>query len=307
MALTNDTGTTGLPVQLGQGQSVINQYGISVTGGSTVNPSPTYVSQPGTSMSKVYMGPVVKRENQGPTYGPVGFGGGGNLDFTGSEELTYEEARMAPLSWSEAKRRDFISKGILYKIPGFDADMGMPEVMSAWDDMVKASQAYTTETSKWSPWDVMNSYQKDAKSGTIKSKDGDWLLDAATGEKIKYIGPKTKTTTDKKIDLSSAEDVKAITTQMLTELLGRAPSSEELAKYRASINGYEGANPLNTVTTSHLDDRGEVVSQDTTSSGGVTDAARQSLIQGQVVGTDEFGKYQSGTTYFNALMQMLGG
>lgn len=297
------------------GAAALQSAGIPVTGGSTVNPGSFdmsqftggYTPEPGTPTSKVYLGPTAKRKNAGPDRGPVGFGGGGNIDFTGSEEMNYSEAKLIPLEWDAAKKRDFISKGILYKIRGFNADMGMPELMDAWDDMVKSAQAFSTDKQKWTPWDVMNSYQKDEKSGTIKSKDGDWLLDAATNEKIKYIGPRTKTTTDKRINLSSAEDVRAITTQMLTELLGRAPTPDELAKYRTSINGYESDNPEITKTTSHYDDQKEVVSQESTTAGGTTDAARQSLIQDSAVKTQEYGKFQSGTTYFNALMQMLGG
>src|SRR6478752_5526588 len=104
MALTNDTGNTGLPVQLGQGMDVLRQNGISVTGGSTVNPSTTFVSQPGTPMSMVYLGGAIGKGDQdryvkprgaGPDSGPVGFGGyrSGNLDYTGTREVTYEDAR----------------------------------------------------------------------------------------------------------------------------------------------------------------------------------------------------------------------
>lgn len=331
MALINDTGNTGLPSQLGQGQSILDQMGIGVTGGSTVSPSGMFTvgGKPGpgskvylgynfdrslltggsTTTGKVYdpdRGSFVQQRSTTSSQGPYAPGYNPN---SSQSQVDYNDAIGVPMTWSEAQKRDFISKGILYKIPGFGPDMGMPEVMDAWKSLVDSSVEFSQNSNKpWSPQDVMNSYANDNKNfGTVKSKDGDWLLDAATGERIKYIGPRTKTTTDRRIDLSSAEDVKALTTQMLTELLGRAPTAEELAKYRSSINNYEDANPAVTTTISHLNDRGEVESQDQSTVGGTTDAARQSLIQDSVTGTQEFGKYQSGTTYFNALLQMLGG
>ncbi len=296
-------------------------YGIDVTGGSSVS-VPGYSTSSVNPTTKIYMGSgfnrdafmgkatgtgkvydpdrgsfVQQRGTSGPGQGPLNPDG----DFT-----SYDEANMIPGSWTDAQKRDFISKGILYKLPGFNADMGMPEIMKEWGNLVDNAAILSRTGKDWSPWMVMESYANDDKGfGTIKK--GDWLYDAATGEKIKYVGPKTKTTTDKRIDLSSAEDVKAITTQMLTELLGRAPTVEELAKYKTSINGYESSNPAVTTTTSHLDDQGEVTAQDSVTEGGATDAARSTLIQDAATKGPEYGKFQSGTTYFNALMQMLGG
>jgi hypothetical protein len=258
----------------------------------------------------VYLGPKLgpKTQNKGPgPYAPGGVQGPGigNYDYTGKSEASYDSAKMMPLQWDEKQKKDFISKGILYKIPGFSADMGMPEVMSVWDDLVQSSMAFSKGGSNWSPWDVMDSYKKKENFGTIRR--GDWLYDAATGEKVKYVGPKTKTTTNKNINLSSAEDVKALTTQMLTELLGRAPTVEELAKYRASINGYENANPEITTTTSTLDDMGEVVSQSSKTTGGASQAAVSGLVTDAAKKGPEYGKFQSATTYYNALMQMITG
>jgi hypothetical protein len=236
------------------------------------------------------------------TSDPTGATKGGR----GNEYLDYANASTIPLSWSDKQKRDFISKGILYKMPGFNADMGMPEIVDAWGDIVDKAIALSTQGANWSPEDVINSYANDNKNfGTVKR--GDWLYDAASGEKVKYVGPRTKTTTDTRVNLSSAEDVKAITTSMLTELLGRAPTPKELAQYRSTITGYEEKNPEVSTTTSHLDDQGEVTKQDTKTSGGVTDAARQSLITEQATQGPEYGKYQSATTYYNAMMQMLGG
>jgi hypothetical protein len=151
----------------------------------------------------------------------------------------------------------------------------------------------------------MESYKTDGKFGTVRR--GDWLYDIATGEKVKYVGPKSKTTTNKNVNLSSPEDVRALTTQMLSELLGRAPTPEELSKYRAAINGYEEANPEVTTTTSTLNDQGEVVAQSSKTTGGASAAARGTLVEDAAKKGPEYGKFQSATTYFDAMMQMIGG
>lgn len=231
-----------------------------------------------------------------------------------SGSTTYQQAQSLPGTWynsDPSRYKSFVSKLIMYKYPGASADMGLPEAMSAWDDLLKMaitlnkSQGKNQKTN-WSPWDILESYNRPAGSmGTYKS--GDWLIDASTGEKVKYIGPKSKTTKQSVVDLSDAEQVQAIATQALTQLIGRAPTDKELAQFKATLNGYESKHPEITTTTEHYDDMGNVVASDVVHSGGVDEAARASLIGSKVQKTKEYGKYQSGTTYFNALMSMVGG
>lgn len=261
----------------------------------------------GGGVGPVYLGPMLGMKTKGPgPYAPTGQGPKfEGYDYTAKNEVPYEEAQTMPLTWSEKEKRDFVNKGILYKMPGFSADMGMPEIMDRWDDLAAMSSEWAKRGQRWSPWDIMESYKNDGKFGTVRR--GDWLYDAATGEKVKYVGPKTKTTTDKRVNLSSPEDVKALTTQMLSELLGRAPTVDELAKYRAAINGYEEANPEVTTTTTTLDDMGEAIAQDSKTSGGTSEAARSVLIQDSAKKGPEYGKHQAATTYFDAMMQMIGG
>lgn len=226
--------------------------------------------------------------------------------------VTADQARGEPIRWMREDPetlKKFVNTGILNKIPGFDVGMGLPEVMAAWDDLVKSSwavNAYLPDGSKMTPWDIMNSYSNQAnKFGSVRR--GDWLYDIATGEKLKYVGPKTKVSTQKKVDLSSPEDVRAIATNALSELLGRAPTPEELAQFRSSVNAFEESNPMVAVTTETLDDMGEVVNTSTQQSGGVSAEARALLVSDAAKKGPEYAKFQSGTTYWNALVQMMGG
>lgn len=237
-----------------------------------------------------------------------------NYNISETGDMTYAEAKALPMRWmneDKGKLEKLVNTGILRKVPGFKAGMGLPEIMSAWDTLLQQAWSMNTSGVKnngkpWTPEDILNTYSNEGMNyGTIKS--GDWIIDARTGERIKYVGPKSKTTTESRINLSSPEEVRALTTQMLTELLGRAPNDEEMGKYRASINGYENANPQTATTTQTLNDMGEVTNTDTKTSGGASQAALGSLVSEEAKKGPEYGKYQAGTTYFNALMQMLGG
>ncbi len=228
---------------------------------------------------------------------------------------SYQEAVIAPARWDEATLRKFVNQGIINKVPGFEPGMGLPQIQSAWQNMVEASIMFNQGRGEgdktWTPWDVLNTWS-DQKGKFGTKREGDWIFDVATGERIKYVGPTKKTVTDKKVDLSNPEDVKAIATQALRELLGRAPSAKELAQFRASINAEERANPLVTTTTQTLrpdieSGTVDVVASETQTTGGVSDAARAALISDPTRETKEYGKYQSATTYWDAMMQMLAG
>lgn len=246
----------------------------------------------------------------------VYLGGGAYQGSTFTRTYTpYSEAILDVTHWDDDQLRQFVNKGIVNKVPGFEVGMGLPQIQSAWQNMVEASilfnQSLKDNQTPWTPYDVMDTWaNQKGKFGT--QRQGDWIFDVATGERIKYVGPKSRTTTHKNVDLSSPEDVKALASQMLSELLGRAPTAKELAQFRASINAQEKASPEVTTVTQQLSPdlaTGEVrvADESSTTSGGVSDAARAALIQSPVQDTKEYGKYQAGTTYFDAMMQMIGG
>lgn len=238
----------------------------------------------------------------------------------GYDEMDYDTARLLPTGWSPERLKQFVNKGIMYGIPGFDVGMGMPEIVAAWDELVKASAAFSSKGGKkWSPWEVMESYggANAGKFGTMTK--GDWVYDVATGERLKYVGKTTRTSKSEQVDLSSPEEVQALVTQVLREALGRAPNAKELARFKATIAGFEKENPtVTTVTETATPESieaaklsgGDVFTgaeQKSVTSGGVTDAARAQLITDPTEETQEYGKFQAGTTYWDAMMQMIGG
>lgn len=310
-------------------------------GGGGTYGSPTSGDLPGTSSSNSSKDPLAltgmnQQQLSSGIFGAGGFSNSapqpGDDIFVGAQALgrpvgtrghdphrysgftTYQDAQALPGQWyanDPNLYKSFVSKLIMYKYPGASSDMGIPEAMSAWDDLLKMAITLNkaqgkNKTTNWTPWDILESYNR--KPGSMGThKEGDWLIDNATGERVKYVGPKTKTSTQRAIDLSDPKQVQAIAEQTLTQMIGRAPTTKELAQFKATLNGYERDHPEVTTTTDHYDDMGNVTASDVVHSGGVSDAARQSLISGGVKKTKEYGKYQSGTTYFNALMQMIGG
>jgi len=297
------------PYGVGGGASIASQYGVSISGGA-ITASAGGAAGAGT---QIFMG-TKKRSGTMQEIGPDGRRITVPTTGTEDEYISADEAYALPAIWAREdpkKLRDFVNKGIIAKIPGFDPDMGLPEIMDSWKAMVDASSELGSRGQKWTPWDIMDTYgNTKGKFGT--ERRGDFVYDVATNQAVKYVGPTSKTTKQSNVNLSSAEDVKAIAMQALREALGRAPTTEEVAKFKTTINQLERSSPEVTTTTSQLKPNlatGEVetVSQSSTTSGGVSQAAIQETISGAVQGTDEAGKYQAGTTYFNALMGLLGG
>ena len=74
----------------------------------------------------------------------------------------------------------------------------------------------------------------------------------------------------------------------------------------AAIAGFEKANPtITTATTNYVGD--DVTGQTSTTKGGVKDSARSLMAMEDVKADPEFGAYQASTTYFDAMMEMIGG
>ena len=271
-----------------------------------------------TGTSTIYMPGGFQPPADMPGYKKLQLYGPNALVDRGADKLTYDQAKGLPAQWIQTDPdmlKKLVNKGIINKVPGFDVGMGLPEIMSAWDDLVQASfaanQAGGANGKQWTPWDILDTYSSNKnKYGTVKK--GDWEYDVATGERIRYIGQTSKTTTSKSVNLSSLEDVQALTTQVLTQALGRAPTANELAQYKSTINGAQAKNPTVTTTTSQLSGdvatgNVETTAQNSITSGGFSNDAAAQMVQDQAKKGPEYGKYQSGTTYYNALMQMLTG
>lgn len=283
-----------------------SQYGINVQGGAVTSSTGVGTSASGDT---VYMGSQPRTSARELKLAGVG----GTAD-TGEQRLVYNDAVMLPLIWARddpGKLREFVNKGILSKAPGFDPDMGMPEIMDAWKKAVDASVEFGKSGAKWTPWDVLDSYGNKKGSMGTTVQNG-WVIDLSTGKRIGYKGSLTKKTKRSEVNFTSPEEVHAIMNQALADALGRAPTDNELAQFRASVSSMEASRPAVSEVITQLKpnlETGELEEQSSSAvtSGGVSQADIQQAASQAAQKTPEYGKYQSGTTYFDAMMQMITG
>lgn len=289
------------------GSGILSSYGIGVQGGAVTSSTGMGTSASGKT---VYLGSRPRATAKEMKLAGVS----GSVE-AGESILTYNDALALPLTWSRndpKKLKEFINKGILSRAPGFDPDMGMPEVMDAWKKAVDASVEFSKNSpTRWTPWDVLDSYgnKKGAMGTTVQNG---WVIDLSTGKRIGYKGNLTKKTKRSEINFSSPEEVHAIMNQALADALGRAPTDKELATFRASVAGMEAQRPQTSeVTTTYKPnlETGELeeVSSNAINSGGVSQGDIQQAASQAAQKSPEYGKYQSGTTYFDAMMQMITG
>lgn len=292
---------------LGVSPSLIGQNpsGFSVNGRTTygVNPRGT---------DTVWLGGYKQKEQKlGPGPYAPGYKPEENLFTQDRDMVSFQDAARQPVDWDEKRLRDFVNKAILYKVPKASPDMGMPEILDMWDDLLRTAWATSTPDKPVTPWDILDSYAKnEGKFGT--TVENGWVIDLSTGKRIGYKGDLTKKTKRSEVNLTSAEEVHAIMNQALADALGRAPTTNELAQFRASVASMEANRPATSeVTTTYKPnlETGELeeVSSSAVSSGGVSSGDIQQAASQLAQKTPEYGKYQSGTTYFDAMMQMITG
>lgn len=185
--------------------------------------------------------------------------------------------------WDNKTKNKFLSQ---LNLAGYDTSkMRDSDVAGLWGAYAEQASAYYAQGKTLTPWDIL-------------AKD--------RAQREAYVStPRTVTSTSTSYDMSTAADAEGMFNQAAQSLLGRAPTKSEIAAFQKSLNKYEKANPtVTTQTTNYLGD--EVTGQTSESSGGVTDVARNTIASNDIKADPEYGAYQASTTYFNALMQMIG-
>lgn len=120
-------------------------------------------------------------------------------------------------------------------------------------------------------------------------------------------GKRTTTRTSTNIQKSSNLDARALMDAAARSLLGRKATAEESAKLLSIVNQIEAENPEVTTSTQEEDMYGTVLSQNSTTTGGVSAGAREQVAREQAEANPEFGAYQAATTYMGSLMDMVYG
>lgn len=195
----------------------------------------------------------------------------------------YQDAVNQFYMWDDATKAKFRSE---LALAGANTDqMSDGQLAKAWESYVAQSGAYWQNGNGrgLTPWDIL-------------------AMDRTNREKQ---GPTKTTSTSTALDISTRQDAQAIAQSAARSLLGRDPTQSEITKLLGTLNQYERNNPR--VTTSEsIQQPGGGGTQTSTTTGGVSDAARQVLAQEQAKQNPEYGAYQAATTYYEAMMQVLG-
>lgn len=186
--------------------------------------------------------------------------------------------------WDDKQKAEFKSALALTGVDTTGWQDG--QFANAWGSYVGQAAAYyrNGQGKQITPWDVLVMDRRN-REGQV---------------------PKTTTNTSTSVNLSSQADVEAAAYDIARSLLGRAPTDAEIARYTSIINARERANPAKTTTTTTTQPGGDSTSS-STSSGGFGAGAAQDEIRKQAQGEEGYAEYQAATTYFGALMGMLGG
>lgn len=232
-------------------------------------------------------------------------------------------------TWTPQQRSDLRAKGILSG--QLQEGAGDMETSKWWLSLVQQAARYGAAGQQISPQALAQGYL-DAVGGmtdqerfkqqrgsfpagaifdssgkyTRTYRDGQFIVNELTGQRS-YVGPKFKTTTDTRVDFTDPSTARALTTALFQQLVGRDPGAGELGQFAAALSTAEAAAPTTTNTTSEYNSLGEVVSQRSTSSGGITEAGRQQLMKEKLQQTKEYGVFQAATTYANATKKAIWG
>ncbi len=202
----------------------------------------------------------------------------------GAKTATLSQVAGQYYNWDQKTRDKFLSQ---LNLAGYDTNgMQDSQIAGMWASYAQQAAAYYAAGNSMTPWDIL---AKDMK------------------QREAYLNtPRSVTQTSTAYDMSTREDAHAIFLQAAQSLLGRDPTKSEISAFQKALNAYEKANPtVTTQTTNYMGDT--VTGQSSTTKGGVKVGARQLMAVEDVKRDPEFGAYQAATTYFDAMMQMIGG
>lgn len=209
---------------------------------------------------------------------------------------TVSQAKQQFYNMSEADRKKWaqhlLSLGLITEAQSRD----FYTLQKWWEQLVTdAAGVYNNGSGKrLDPWATARLVAGDADAIAARQAEGRAAMP--------FTGTKSQTSTS--VDLTDPTTAKALINDVLAQALGRAATPDELTAFTAVLNEAERKNPTQTVTSTTYQN-GDAVSSSSTSSGGLTGAARQQLLMDQAQESPDFGAYQAATTYYGALLQAI--
>lgn len=244
--------------------------------------------------------------------------------------ITPQRAYEDYYKWTAKQRKDLTTAGI---VSGqLQQDAGDMETAAWWKSLVEQSARYGATGVQISPMDLAAGYVGNAGMGmtdqerfqiqrgafpsgaifdssgkyTRTYREGQFVVNELTGERS-YVGPQFKTQTQTRTDMSDPATAKALTTSIFQQLVGRDPGPGELEKFATALAQAEKSSPVTETTTAQYNSLGDVVSQTSTQTGGLTAAGKQAMLEAELKKTKEYGVQQAGTTYAEATKRAIWG
>ncbi|AZF95820.1 hypothetical protein SEA_OLICIOUS_10 [Streptomyces phage Olicious] len=236
-------------------------------------------SKGGTKDPLVYLG----TKKHTPMYGSSSYYA---AQSAGAYDNTVKLSEVANqyYNWDGKTKNKFLTQ---LGLAGYDTSgMKDSQIAQLWGNYAAQAAQYFQQGRRLTPWDIL-------------AKDRD--------QREAYMNtPRTVTQSSTSYDMSTREDAHGIFLQAAQSLLGRDPTKSEITAFQKALNAYEKANPTTTTQTSNY--IGDTLqSQSSTTTGGVKEGARQLMALEDVKADPEYGAYQAATTYFDAMMEMIGG
>lgn len=208
--------------------------------------------------------------------------------------LTQSGAIQVFYGWSDAERKKWADHLVRLGLIDEDEAHDFLTLKNAWIDVIGEAAALTAAGKRIDPWKVAT-LLAGGEEGAARRR-------AAREADRPFTGTRTSTATQ--VDLTDPATAKTLVNGVLADALGRAANSEELQNFLATLNAAERANPAKQTTSTTYKDGVQVASSSTTS-GGLTNAGREQLLLDRAQALPEYGAYQAGTYYYNALLNAI--
>lgn len=209
------------------------------------------------------------------------------IDLEHRDILPLSEAEQMMYRWwgtETYNRWGDLLKNLGFVEEGEERDIEL--LHKAWTQAVAQAAMFTQNGHQMTPW------------GAIRLMAGDEDAIKARRGKSDTGGPRT--TRQRHINLTSAQDARGLVRDVLTEQLGRRPTDEEYDAFTSTLNAAERANP--SVTTQTIDEDGNVTGH---TQGGLGASGARDLLEEEARTLPEYATYQAAAYYGNALFASL--
>lgn len=197
---------------------------------------------------------------------------------------TYSQVLDQYYNWDGKTKDKFLSQ---LNLAGHNTDnLKDAQIAALWASYAEQAAKYLAAGQQLTPWDIL-AKDMGQREATMNA-------------------PRTITQKSTSYNMSTREDAHAIFMQAAQTLLGRDPTKAEITSFQKSLNAYEKANPSVTTATQNFVG-GELQSQESTTTGGVSQGAREVMAIEEAKKDPEYGAYQAATNGMNWLMEMIGG